>query len=259
MLGQVSIQSYRLPRFTPSAIRRDPASPRQNRLLAALPQAEYERLLPYLELVPLPLGGALHEAGGRETNLYFITAGVVSRSHVLADGSPTGFSITGREGAIGIAGFLGGGGTPSQAVVLSAGSAYRLPLHRLHSESFPVGALPQLLLRYTQALITQTSLTVACNRFHAVEQQLCRLILSCLDRLQSNDLVLSQELLAEMLGVRREAVTAAVGKLQLAGLIRWMRGHVAVLDRPQLEAHACECYQVVRREYDRLLPAQLQS
>ena len=228
--------------------------PRQNRLLAALPLEDYERLLPDLETVPLPLGWTIHGAGDREKYLYFLTAGLVSRVYVMENGASAEFAVTGSEGVIGIASFLGGESTPSQAVVVSAGHAYRLRARLLKDEFNHNGRLPRLLLRYTQALIMQMAQTAMCNRHHSVEQQLCRWILSSLDRLPSNELTMTQELIANMLGVRREGVAEAAGKLQKMGLIHYRRGHIAVLDRPRLEAKACECYAVVKREYDRLLP-----
>jgi CRP-like cAMP-binding protein len=231
-----------------------PHSPSQNQLLAALPSEDYERLLPKLEPVALPLGWAVHSAGDQEKYLYFLTAGIVSRFYVTQDGASAEFAVTGSEGVIGVASFLGGESTPSQAVVLSAGYAYRLRAELLKNEFKHDGPLPHLLLRYTQALIAQTGQIAVCNRHHSLEQRLCRWILSCLDRLPSNELTMTQELIADMLGVRREGVTQAAGKLQEAGLIHYSRGHIAVLDRPRLEAQACECYAAVKREYDRLLP-----
>ena len=228
-------------------------TPRQNQLLAALPPEDYARLLPALQPVPLPVGWTVHNAGDREKYLYFITAGIVSRFYVMEDGASAHFALTGSEGVIGVASFLSGESTPSQAVVLSAGHAYRLGAHLLKNEFEHDGLLPQLLLRYIQALIAQTGQVAVCNRHHSLEQQLCRWILSSLDRLPSNELTMTQDLIAEMLGVRRESVTDAAGKLQKAGLIRYSRGHIVVLDRPRLEAQVCECYAVVKREYDRLL------
>ena len=228
-------------------------TPRQNQLLAALPPEDYARLLPALQPVPLPVGWTVHNAGDREKYLYFPTAGIVSRFYVMEDGASAHFALTGSEGAIGVASFLSGESTPSQAVVLSAGHAYRLGAHLLKNEFEHDGLLPQLLLRYIQALIAQTGQVAVCNRHHSLEQQLCRWILSSLDRLPSNELTMTQDLIAEMLGVRRESVTDAAGKLQKAGLIRYSRGHIVVLDRPRLEAQVCECYAVVKREYDRLL------
>ena len=228
-------------------------TPRQNQLLAALPLEDYARLLPALQPVPLPVGWTVHGAGEREKYLYFPTAGIVSRFYVMEDGASAHFALTGSEGAIGVASFLSGESTPSQAVVLSAGHAYRLGAHLLKAEFEHDGVLPQLLLRYIQALIAQTGQVAVCNRHHSLEQQLCRWILSSLDRLPSNELTMTQDLIAEMLGVRRESVTDAAGKLQKAGLIQYSRGHIAVLDRAGLEAQVCECYAVVKREYDRLL------
>ena len=228
-------------------------TPRQNQLLAALPPEDYARLLPALQPVPLPVGWTVHNAGDREKYLYFITAGIVSRFYVMEDGASAHFALTGSEGVIGVASFLSGESTPSQAVVLSAGHAYRLGAHLLKNEFEHDGLLPQLLLRYIQALIAQTGQVAVCNRHHSLEQQLCRWILSSLDRLPSNELTMTQDLISDMLGVRRESVTDAAGKLQKAGLIRYSRGHIVVLDRPRLEAQVCECYAVVKREYDRLL------
>ena len=227
-------------------------TPRQNHLLAALPQQEYQRLVPDLEPCPLPLCWTIHDAGDRERYLYFITAGIVSRFYVTVSGASAEFAVTGNEGVIGIAAFLGGGSTTSRAVVLSPGYSYRLRADRLQHEFEHDGPLPRLLLRYTQALIAQIGLTSACKRHHTLEQRLCRWILSCLDRLLTNEMALTQELIADMLGVRREGVTEAVGRLQSAGLIHWSRGHIVVVDRPALEAHVCECYAVIRREYDGL-------
>jgi CRP-like cAMP-binding protein len=230
------------------------SSPRQNHLLAALPWVDYERLLPDLEPVMLPLGWTVHDAGDRDKYLYFLTSGVVSSFYTMESGASTEFAITGNEGVIGVALFLGGESTPSQSVVLNAGDAYRLEAKLFKKEFEDRGPLLHLLLRYTQALIGQTMQIAACNRHHSVEQQLCRWILSNLDRVPSNQLTVTQELIAHMLGVRREGVTEVAGRLQKAGLIRYSRGHIAVLDRPQLEARACECYGVIKREHDRLLP-----
>jgi CRP-like cAMP-binding protein len=214
---------------------------------------DYERLLPDLEPVPLPLGWTVHRAGDREQYLYFLTAGIVSRFYVMENGASAHFAITGSEGVIGVTSFLGGESTPSQAVVLNAGYAYRLGAALLKNEFERDGPLARLLLRYTQALLCQTGQIAVCNRHHTLEQQLCRWLLSSLDRVPSNELTMTQELIAHMLGVRREGVTEAAGKLQQAGLIHYSRGHIAVLDRPRLEARVCECYAVVKREYDRLL------
>ena len=229
-----------------------PLSPRQNHLLAALPGHAYERLLPALEPVPLPAGWTVYCAGDRERHLYFLTAGLVSRFYVTEDGASAAFAVTGREGVIGVASFLGGQSMPTQAVVLSAGYSYRLGAHRLSIEFEHDGPLPQLLLRYTRTLIAQTALIAVCNRYHSLDQQLCRWLLACLDRLPSDELTITQERIAAMLGVRREGVTEAAGRLQRAGLIRCGRGHITVLDRAGLEATACECYAVVKQERGRL-------
>jgi len=231
-------------------------TPRKNRLLAALPVEDYERLLLNLEPIPLPLGWTVHGAGDRQKHLYFLTSGMVSRFYVMENGASAAIAVTGSEGVIGVAWFLGGESTPSQAVVLSAGYAYRLRADLMKNEFEHAGPLRRLLLRYTLALIAQIAQTAVCNRHHTLEQQLCRLILSSLDRLPSNQLTMTQELIAHMLGVRRESVTEVAGKLQKAGLIHYSRGHIAVVDRPRLEAQACECYAVVKREYERLLPSE---
>jgi len=228
--------------------------PRANRLLAALPDAEYQALLPSLEPVPMPLGMAVYESGAKQGYVYFPTTCIVSLLYVLADGASAEIAITGNEGLVGIALFMGGETTPSRAVVQSAGHGYRLKAVVLKKEFESGGTLQHLLLRYTQALITQMTQTAVCNRHHAVDQQLCRWLLLSLDRLPSNELVMTQELIANMLGVRREGVTAAAGKLQAEGLIRYSRGRITVLDRAKLEARVCECYAVVKKEYDRLLP-----
>ena len=226
----------------------------KNRLLALLPAEDYERLWPALELIPLPRAWPVRRASEQGKYLYFPTAGIVSTSYVAANGASTEISITGNEGAIGIASILGGESMPTQAVVLSAGYAYRLGAEQLKSELKRHYSLLQVLLRYIQALIVQTGQAAVCNRHHSVEQQLCRCILSWLDRLPSNDLLMTQELIAHTLGVRRESVTEVAGRLQAAGLIRYTRGHITVLDRPRLETQACECHRVVKREYERLLP-----
>jgi CRP-like cAMP-binding protein len=230
-------------------------SPRENRLLAALPAADYERLLPLLDGVSLSLGSALYESGSPQGFIYFPTDSIVSLLYVMEDGSSAEIAIVGKDGAVGMALFMGGETTPSRAVVQSAGYAYRLRAGVLKSEFARGGELQHLLLRYTQALITQMAQTAVCNRHHSVEQQLCRWLLLSLDRLPSNELTMTQELIANMLGVRREGVTEAARKLQEAGLIRYSRGKITVLDRPKLEARVCECYAVVKRETDRLLQA----
>ena len=228
-----------------------PPTPKQNHLLAALPAADYERLLPHLELVPLPLGWALYESGSAQGYEYFPTTGIVSLLYVMEDGSSAEIAVVGDEGVVGM--FMGGETTPSRALVQSAGYGYRLKANVLKGEFERGGPLQHLLLRYTQALITQMAQTAVCNRHHSVEQQLCRWLLLSLDRLPSNELTMTQELIANMLGVRREGVTEAAGHLQAAGLIHYSRGKITVLDRPKLEARVCECYAVVKREYDRLL------
>ena len=230
------------------------SSPRQNHLLAALPRADYERLVPHLELIPMKLGDVLYEPGVRLRYVYFPTTSIVSLLYVLEDGASAEIAIVGNEGILGIALFMGGETTPSRAVVQSAGHGYRLKAQLLKTEFGRFGPMLNLLLRYTQALITQMAQTAVCNRHHSVDQQLCRWLLLSLDRLASNELSMTQELIANMLGVRREGVTEAAGKLQDAGLIRYRRGRITVLDRPGLEARTCECYGVVKREFDRLLP-----
>jgi CRP-like cAMP-binding protein len=229
-------------------------NPRDNRLLAALSGEDYEAMLPFLEPVELPLGMALYESGGVQGYVYFPTSAIVSLLYVLQDGSSAEIAVTGCEGLVGIALFMGGETTPSRAVVQSAGQGYRVKAAALKERFEAGGELQVLLLRFTQALITQMTQTAVCNRHHAVDQQLCRWLLLSLDRLPANDLVMTQELIANMLGVRREGVTEAAGKLQEAGLIEYSRGRIRVLDRPQLEARVCECYAVVKKEYDRLLP-----
>ena len=229
-------------------------SPRQNHLLAALPATVYDRLLPHLEQVPLNLARSIYESGTEQEYVFFPTTSIVSLLYVMQDGSSAEIAVVGNEGVVGIALFMGGETTPSRAVVQSAGEGYRLRSVALKSEFGHGGDLQHLLLRYTQALITQMAQTAVCNRHHAVEQQLCRWLLLSLDRLASNELVMTQELIANMLGVRREGVTEAAGKLQEEGMIHYSRGKITVLDRPKLEARVCECYAVVKREYDRLLP-----
>src|SRR5687768_1643287 len=229
-------------------------TPKGNYLLAALPEDSFKLLLPYLEGVPLPLGMVLYESGGEQRYVYFPTSSIVSLLYVLANGSSAEIAVTGCEGLVGIALFMGGETTPSRAVVQSAGQGYRLRAAVLKKEFETGGPLQPLLLRYTQALITQMTQTAVCNRHHAVEQQLCRWLLLSLDRLPANELVMTQELIANMLGVRREGVTEAAGKLQAEGVIEYSRGRITVLDRAHLEARVCECYAVVKKEYDRLLP-----
>jgi CRP-like cAMP-binding protein len=226
--------------------------PEQNYLLAALSPDERDRVYPHLRLVSMPLGKVLYESGDALEYVYFPTDSIVSLLYVLESGASAEISVVGNEGLIGIALFMGGGTTPSRAIVQSAGHAYRLAGQRLKDEFHRNGSLQLLLLRYTQALITQMAQTAVCNRHHSVDQQLCRWLLLSLDRLRSNKLVMTQELIANMLGVRREGVTDAAGKLQKLGAISYSRGQITVLDRPQLEELCCECYSVVKRETDRI-------
>jgi len=227
--------------------------PRQNFILAALSPAERERLDPHLQLVEMPLGKVLYESGDVLQHVYFPTDSIVSLLYVLENGASAEISVVGNEGLIGVALFMGGETTPSRAIVRSAGHAYRLIGQQLKAEFHRNGEMQLLLLRYTQALITQMAQTAVCNRHHSVDQQLCRWLLLTLDRLPSNELTMTQELIANMLGVRREGVTEAAGKLQKLGVIRYARGQVTVLDRPKLEQLCCECYAVVKKETDRLL------
>ena len=228
--------------------------PLTNHLLAALPAAELERWLPQLEWVALPLDQVLYESGRTLSHIYFPTSAIVSLLYVLENGASAEIAVVGNEGLVGIALFMGGGSTPSRAVVQSAGEGYRLRAQGMRDEFERGGPVMHLLLRYTQALITQMAQTAVCNRHHSLDQQLCRWLLLSLDRLTGNELVMTQELIANMLGVRREGVTESALKLQAAGLIRYARGHISVLDRAGLEARSCECYEVVRTEYLRLLP-----
>jgi CRP-like cAMP-binding protein len=230
-----------------------PHPPTNNQLLAALPAEDFARLRPHLEPLALPLGWALYESGDRQAHVYFPTEGIVSLLYVMENGASAEIAVAGNEGLVGVSLFMGGGSTPSRAIVQSAGHAYRLGAAILKREFERGGSLQHLLLRYTQALITQMAQTAVCNRHHTVEQQLCRWLLLSLDRLASNELHMTQELIANMLGVRREGVTEAAGRLQESGLIRYQRGQIAVLDRPGLERRVCECYAVVKRECDRLL------
>jgi CRP-like cAMP-binding protein len=231
-----------------------PHSPHQNHLLDALPRADYERIAAHLELIPMKLGDVLYEPDYKLRYVYFPTTSIVSLLYVMEDGASAEIAIVGNEGILGISLFMGGDTTPSRAVVQSAGHGFRLKADLLKSEFERFGPTMYLLLRYTQALITQMSQTAVCNRHHSVDQQLCRWLLLSLDRLSSNELAMTQELIANMLGVRREGVTEAAGKLQQAGLIRYRRGRITVLDRSGLEARVCECYQVVKSEFERLLP-----
>ncbi len=230
--------------------------PRGNHLLAALPDAEWQRWKPLLEWVDMPLGQVMYESGRTLSHVYFPITSIVSLLYVMEDGASAEIAVVGHEGVVGIALFMGGESTPSRAVVQSAGQGWRLPARSVKAEFERGGPVMHLLLRYTQALITQMAQTAVCNRHHSLDQQLCRWLLLSLDRLQGNDLVMTQELIANMLGVRREGVTEAALKLQRLGLIRYARGHITVLDRAGLEDRTCECYSVVKREYERLLPAQ---
>ncbi len=230
-----------------------PHSPNHNHLLAALPAAEYERLAPHLELVPMRLGETLYEPGGRLQYAHFPTTAIVSLLYVVESGAAAEIAGVGNEGIVGVSLFMGGDTTPSSAVVQTAGHGYRLKSRLLMEEFNRAGTLHRLLLRYTQALLTQMFQTAACNRHHSVEQQLCRWLLMTLDRLSSNELVMTQDLIANALGVRREGITEAAGNLQRAGFIRYRRGHIAVLERTGLETGACECYAVVKKEIGRLL------
>ena len=226
-------------------------------MLAALPAAEWARWLPHLEPVDLDLGRVLYESGATLSHVYFPTTAIVSLLYVMEDGASAEIGVVGYEGLVGVSLFMGGESTPSRAVVQSAGKGWRMPSAALKDEFSRSSAVLHLLLRYTQALITQMAQTAVCNRHHTLDQQLCRWLLLSLDRLEGNVLVMTQELIANMLGVRREGVTEAALSLQEAGLIRYARGRITVLDRPRLEARSCECYAVVKKEYDRLLPPKL--
>jgi CRP-like cAMP-binding protein len=228
--------------------------PRDNWLIAALAASDRDRWVPGLELVDLPLAKVLIEPGGNTTHVYFPTTAIVSLLYVMENGASAEIAVVGNEGLVGISLFMGGQSTSSSAVVQAAGQAYRLKAELLMDEFNRGGPVLHLLLRYTQALITQMSQTSVCNRHHAVDQQFCRWLLLTLDRLPASDVVMTQELLSNILGVRRASVTEAAGNLQRDGLIRYERGRIAVLDRPGLERRSCECYAVVKKEYDRLLP-----
>ncbi|MDI1303234.1 MAG: Crp/Fnr family transcriptional regulator [bacterium] len=230
-----------------------PHSPMQNHLLASLPPAELERLSAHLELVPIKLGDMLYEPGGQLHHAYFPTTSIVSLHYVTESGGSAEAAGVGNEGVVGVSLFMGGDTTPSSAVVQTAGHAYRLERSVLLEEFSRAGLMQRLLLRYTQALITQIMQTAACNRFHSVEQQLSRWLLLTIDRIPATELIMTQELIASMLGVRREGITEAAGKLQNAGFIRYRRGHIAVLDRAGLETRSCECYAVVKKELTRLM------
>ena len=227
----------------------------ENRLLAALTDADRAPLMSQLETVDLPLGKVLYESGSKLPHVYFPSTSIVSLLYVLENGASAEIAVVGNEGILGISRFMGGESTTIRAVVQSGGTALRLAANILMQEFNRAGPVMHLLLRYTQALITQMAQTAVCNRHHSLDQQLCRWLLLSLDRLQSNQLVMTQELIASMLGVRRESVTEAAGRLHRAGIINYQRGHITVLDRPQLERRSCECYGVVKKDYDRLLPA----
>ncbi|MDZ7669843.1 MAG: Crp/Fnr family transcriptional regulator [Gammaproteobacteria bacterium] len=229
-------------------------SPRQNKLLAALPADVLQRLTPHLALEVFPLGRVLYESGDKEHNVYFPTDSIVSLLYVMSNGASAEISVVGNEGIVGVAVFMGGESTTSRAVVQSAGSAFRLPRQRLKDEFNRHTELMYLMLRYTQALITQMAQTAVCNRHHSIDQQLCRWLLLSLDRLSGDELNMTQELIANMLGVRREGVTEAAGKLHKLGVIEYRRGRIRVLNRPEIERRSCECYAVVKKECDRLLP-----
>jgi CRP-like cAMP-binding protein len=231
----------------------DTPDPTHNRLLAALPQEDYERILPHLGHVTFKLGEVVYESGGQIEHIYFPTTAIVSLLYLMENGSSAEMGTAGREGLVGVALFMGGNTMPNRAVVQSAGAGVRMRAQVLRDEFARGGAFQRLLLRYTQALLTQLSQTAVCNRLHAIEQQLCRWLLLSHDRTDSDELVMTQELIANMLGVRREGVTAAAGRLQEQGLISYVRGRITILDRRGLEAAACECYKVVKDEYERLL------
>jgi CRP-like cAMP-binding protein len=228
--------------------------PRQNHLLAALSVAELKRMRSKLEEVDMPLGEIVYESGRALDHVYFPTTCIVSLLYVLESGASAEIAVVGYEGVVGVSLFMGGETTPNRAVVQSAGSAYRLPAAIIQQEFRRGGTMQHLMLRYTQSLLTQMAQTAVCNRHHSVDQQLCRWLLLSIDRLADPEITMTQELIANMLGVRREGVTEAAGKLQKAGVIAYRRGHIKVLNRPRLEEMSCECYQVVRRETDRLLP-----
>jgi CRP-like cAMP-binding protein len=232
-----------------------PPNPNKNRLLASLPEAVWQRWLPQLEAIDMPLGDVLYESGAVLGHVYFPTTSIVSLLYVMENGASAEIAVVGNDGLVGISLFMGGGSTPSRAVVQSAGKGFRMKAAALKQEFDLAGPVLHLLLRYTQALITQMSQTAVCNRHHSLDKQLCRWLLLSLDRLDGDELLMTQELIANMLGVRREGVTEGALKLQEAGLIKYSRGRIKVLDRMGLESRTCECYAVVKKEYDRLLPA----
>ena len=237
---------------------KSPINPSENNLLAVLPEAELNRWVSFLEPIDMPLGKVLYESGIKLGYVFFPTTSLVSLLYVLENGSSAEIAVVGREGIVGISLFMGGESTPSRALVQSAGHGFRLKASILMQEFNRGGPVMHLLLRYTQALITQMTQTAVCNRHHSLDQQLCRWLLISLDRLPSNELVMTQELIGNMLGVRREGVTEAAGRLQVAGLIQYQRGRITVLNRAGLEARTCECYSVVKQEYDRLLPTTME-
>jgi CRP-like cAMP-binding protein len=237
---------------TAPKVKQSPLLAKQNHLLAVLSAAELKRLAPHLEPIDMALGQVIYESGRVLDYVYFPTTCIISLLYVMEDGSSAEIAIVGNEGLVGISLFMGGETTPSRAVVQSEGRAFRLAAQHLRSEFSRAGSMQHLLLRYTQSLITQMAQTAVCNRHHSVDQQLCRWLLLSLDRLPSDELIMTQELIANMLGVRREGVTAAAGKLQKAGVITYQRGRIKVLDRPKLERMSCECYEVVRKEGVRL-------
>ena len=255
MAGSSGETSITITTTTATATATTTIDPKLNLLLAALPVQEWQRWIPQLEFVALPLGHVLYEAGATLEHVYFPVDSIVSLLYVMENGASAEIAVVGNEGLVGISLFMGGGSTPSRAVVQSAGKGYRLSAASIKSEFERSGPVMHLLLRYTQALITQMSQTAVCNRHHSLDQQLCRWLLLSLDRMKGTELVMTQELIANMLGVRREGVTGAALKLQQAGLIRYARGHISILDRKGLERRTCECYAVVKKEYDRLLPA----
>lgn len=232
---------------------KESVNPLENHLLAALPAGEYDRILPHLEHVTFSLGESVYESGKQLKHVYFPTTCIVSLLYMMENGTSAEIGIVGNEGVLGIALFMGGDTTPNRAIAQSAGDAFRMKAQALRSEFTLAGRFQLSLLRYTQALITQISQTAVCNRLHPIEQQLCRWLLLSHDRLQADELKMTQELIANMLGVRREGVTYAAGRLQAAGLIKYARGRITILDRAGLEATVCECYRVVKDEYDRLL------
>jgi CRP-like cAMP-binding protein len=245
------------PNTPPRSVNAATQNPRNNSLLAALPNSVQERWLPQLELAEMHLGQVVYESGATLSHVYFPVSAIVSLLYVMENGASAEIAVVGNEGIVGISLFMGGGSTASRAVVQSGGYGFRLKAKALKEEFDRAGPVLHLLLRYTQALITQMAQTAVCNRHHSLDQQLCRWLLLSLDRLQGEELVMTQELIANMLGVRREGVTESAVKLQRAGLIRYVRGHITVLDRTGLEKRTCECYGVVKREYDRLLPSQI--